>query len=31
VQNLLYLNRGHPIVFEFKSKTKRFKLTIKTQ
>jgi len=26
-----YCNRGHPIVFEFKIKTKCFKFTVKTQ
>ena len=26
-----YFNRGHPAVFEFKSKTKCFEVTVKTQ
>ena len=28
---LIHFNRGHPVVFELKSKTKCFKVTVKTQ
>jgi len=28
---LIHFNRGHPVVFEFKSKTKCYKVTIKMQ
>jgi len=28
---LIHFNRGHPVVFEFKSKTKCFKVTVKMQ